>query len=59
MQNLPNKKEMFIVRALERLLADKEIKRSNHSQLKKACEVALGKLIFLFVYVLFRGDRPL
>uniref|UniRef100_A0A146LI66 Brefeldin A-inhibited guanine nucleotide-exchange protein 2 n=2 Tax=Lygus hesperus TaxID=30085 RepID=A0A146LI66_LYGHE len=45
MQNLPNTKEMFIVRALERLLADKEIKRSNHSQLKKACEVALEEIV--------------
>lgn len=36
-------KEMFIIRALEKILADKEIKRSHHSQLKRACEVALGK----------------
>lgn len=34
-------KEMFIVRALEKILADKEIKRSHHSQLKRACEAAL------------------
>ena len=34
---------MFIVRALEKILGDKEIKRSYHSQLRKACEVALGK----------------
>lgn len=33
-------KEMFIVRALEKILSD--IRRSNHSQLKKACEEALG-----------------
>ncbi|GLV42927.1 Secretory 71 [Carabus blaptoides fortunei] len=32
---------MFIVRALEKILADKEIRRSHHSQLKRACEVAL------------------
>lgn len=36
-------KEMFILRALERILADKDIKKSHHSQLKRACEVALGK----------------
>ena len=34
--------EMFITRALEKILVDREIKKSNHSQLKKACEVALG-----------------
>ncbi|XP_054286220.1 brefeldin A-inhibited guanine nucleotide-exchange protein 1-like isoform X2 [Macrosteles quadrilineatus] len=37
-------KEMFIVRALEKILSDKEIKRSYHSQLKKACEVALDEI---------------
>lgn len=37
-------KEMFIVRALEKILSDKEIKRSHHSQLKKACEVALEEI---------------
>lgn len=37
-------KEMFILRALEKILNDKEIKRSYHSQLKKACESALGML---------------
>lgn len=34
-------KEMFIVRALEKILGDKDIKRSHHSQLKKACDAAL------------------
>lgn len=37
-------KEMFILRALEKILADKDIKKSHHSQLKRACEVALGKI---------------
>ncbi|XP_046659778.1 brefeldin A-inhibited guanine nucleotide-exchange protein 1 isoform X2 [Homalodisca vitripennis] len=37
-------KEMFIVRALEKILSDKEIKRSYHSQLKRACEVALDEI---------------
>lgn len=32
---------MFIVRALEKILSDKDIKRSYHSQLKRSCEVAL------------------
>lgn len=40
MQNYPNKtKEMFIVRALEKILGDKDIKRQG--QLKKACESAI------------------
>ncbi|XP_053693432.1 brefeldin A-inhibited guanine nucleotide-exchange protein 1 [Sabethes cyaneus] len=34
-------KEMFIVRALEKILGDKDIKRSHHSQLKRACDTAL------------------
>lgn len=45
MQTNLKTKEMFIVRALEKILADKDIKRSYHSQLKKSCEVALGKAI--------------
>lgn len=45
MQSNPKTKEMFIVRALEKILADKDIKRSYHSQLKKSCEVALGKIM--------------
>lgn len=35
---------MFILRALEKILNDKEIKRSHHSQLKRACEAALEEL---------------
>ncbi|OWR54723.1 brefeldin A-inhibited guanine nucleotide-exchange protein 2 [Danaus plexippus plexippus] len=44
MQTNPKTKEMFIVRALEKILADKDIKRSYHSQLKKSCEVALEEI---------------
>lgn len=40
--NRPN--EMFLTRALEKILSDKEIKKAHHSQLKKACEVALDEL---------------
>ena len=40
-------KEMFLIRALEKILSDKEIKRTHHSQLKKTCEVALGKDEFI------------
>lgn len=34
---------MFLTRALEKILADKEVKKTHHSQLRKACEVALGE----------------
>ncbi len=44
MQNKRPAQEMFLTRALEKILADKEIKKAHHSQLKKACEVALGEL---------------
>lgn len=43
MQASVKTKDMFIIRALEKILNDKEIKRSHHAQLKKACEAALGK----------------
>lgn len=36
-------KSMFLSRALEKILSDKEVKRSQHNQLRKACQVALGK----------------
>jgi len=35
---------MFLKRALEKILSDKELKKAQHSQLKKACEVALGEI---------------
>ena len=35
-------KNVFLSRALEKILHDKETKKSHHSQLKKACETALG-----------------
>lgn len=34
--------EMFITRALEKILSDRDIRKSHHSQLRKACEIALG-----------------
>lgn len=34
---------MFLRRALEKILHDKETKKSYHTQLRKACEVALGE----------------
>uniref|UniRef100_A0A674NLP3 ARF guanine nucleotide exchange factor 2 n=1 Tax=Takifugu rubripes TaxID=31033 RepID=A0A674NLP3_TAKRU len=38
-------KSMFLSRALEKILLDKEVKRSQHDQLRKACQVALGKCV--------------
>lgn len=34
--------EMFLKRALETLLSDKDMKKSSYQQLKRACEAALG-----------------
>ena len=36
-------KDMFLRNAIEKILQDKDIKKPQHSQLKKAAEVALGK----------------
>ena len=49
---------MFLIRALEKILSDKEIKRTHHSQLKKTCQVALGlyKYCFAKTFVL-NGTR--
>lgn len=35
-------REMFIIKGLEKILVDKEVKRSHLAQLRKACECALG-----------------
>lgn len=34
--------EMFVSRALEKILADKDIRKPAYTQLKKTCLVALG-----------------
>ncbi|XP_050545726.1 brefeldin A-inhibited guanine nucleotide-exchange protein 2 isoform X2 [Daktulosphaira vitifoliae] len=39
-----NAKEMFIIRALEKILSDKDIKKSYHSNLRKECESALQSI---------------
>ncbi|KAL4655414.1 brefeldin A-inhibited guanine nucleotide-exchange protein 2-like isoform X1 [Arapaima gigas] len=36
-------KSMFVSRALEKILSDREVKRSQHAQLRTACQVALGE----------------
>ncbi|XP_043945867.1 brefeldin A-inhibited guanine nucleotide-exchange protein 2 [Protopterus annectens] len=35
---------MFLSRALEKILSDKEVKRAQNSQLRKACQVALDEI---------------
>ncbi|CAF4394070.1 unnamed protein product, partial [Rotaria magnacalcarata] len=35
---------MFLKRALEKLLNEKDIKKSQHQQLKRACETALASI---------------
>ncbi|CAM1303762.1 ARFGEF1 (predicted) [Pycnogonum litorale] len=44
MQTSNRKGEMFLTRALEKILSDREIRKSYHSQLKKTCEVALDEI---------------
>ncbi|XP_066588136.1 brefeldin A-inhibited guanine nucleotide-exchange protein 1 [Prorops nasuta] len=44
MQNNFKTREMFIVRALEKILADKDVRRSHLSQLRRSCESALEDL---------------
>nr|XP_005992094.1 PREDICTED: brefeldin A-inhibited guanine nucleotide-exchange protein 2 [Latimeria chalumnae] len=44
MQKEGNTKNMFLSRALEKILSDKEVKRAQHSQLRKACQVALDEI---------------
>jgi hypothetical protein len=39
--------DMFLKRGLEKLLSEKDIKKSQHQQLKRACEAALGLFYFL------------
>jgi len=41
--------DMFVKRALEKLLSDKDIKKSQYQQLKRACETALGLFYFIII----------
>ncbi|CAF0723278.1 unnamed protein product [Brachionus calyciflorus] len=36
--------DVFLIRALEKIISDKEVKKSQNSQLKKQCESALSEL---------------
>ena len=36
-------RNVFLTRALEKILSDRETKRNQHAQLRKACEAALSK----------------
>ena len=37
---------MFLKRSLEKILSDKELRKAQHVELKKACEFALGKFTY-------------
>ncbi len=39
--------DMFLKRGLEKLLSDKDIKKSQYQQIKRACESALGLFDFI------------
>jgi hypothetical protein len=43
----PASGRMFVVRALEKLQSEREIRKSHHSQLVKAVEQTLGKLLYM------------
>lgn len=43
-------REMFIVKGLEKILADRDVKKSHLAQLRKACETALGMLKSLIMF---------
>ena len=43
--------EMFLRNSIEHILNDKDIKRKENAQLKKACETALGEFITLNFYI--------
>ncbi|KAM5134853.1 brefeldin A-inhibited guanine nucleotide-exchange protein 2 [Mantella aurantiaca] len=44
MQEAGETKSMFICRALERILTDRELRKTQHGQLKRACEVARDEI---------------
>ncbi len=57
---------VFLSRALEKILAEREIRRSQHTQLRKACQaalselmVALGTLILSWYCTSLCGDIPI
>ena len=47
--------DMFIVKALEKILADRDIRKSYNSECKKACEEALSK--YSICHMLFAKTR--
>ena len=51
-ESFKTEKIMFINRALEKILADRDIRKSNNQQLKKSCEFVLGiyKIVFNFFF---------
>lgn len=41
---------MFLKTSIERIYNDKDIKKKDHINLKKACETALGMLYFYNIF---------
>ena len=50
MQKTGTTKEMFIIKALEKILQERETKKPHHSQLRKACQDALGEWYYFSNY---------
>ena len=46
-------KLVFLKRTLEKILAEKDLKKAHHAQLKKACEDALGTFQLLIFSIRF------
>ena len=52
---------LFLERALQKILSDRETRRSHHAKLRQSCEQALGKLSMtaLFVFNIFAESLSL
>ena len=52
-------RNVFLTRALEKILADRETKRSQHTQLRKACEETLSEYDSTILSLLSYPPPPL
>ena len=52
-------RNVFLTRALEKILADRETKRNQHAQLRKACEAALSESLSLTLSLSLSSPLPL
>ena len=51
MQGSKQTRDMFLTRALQRILEDREIKRSYNSELRLECKKTLGKLFYVVQFI--------